>query len=130
MVVADRSGVHHALTAYQLGSHTLPLIPSFAARDWMLRTDKQFANRCLPMLIANQSGWLILNDVPFTAVWSGGDGVRATSVSYDPGPASPSSRKLLWLRDLDLEHPFVFRTPLGFNLKGAIIQILARTRRA
>jgi hypothetical protein len=29
--------------------------------------------RCLPMVIANQAGWWILNSHSFTVVWDGGE---------------------------------------------------------
>ncbi len=40
-------------------------------RPWMDASPDRFAYRCLPMLIANQSGWLILNDISFEAKWNG-----------------------------------------------------------
>jgi len=43
-----------------------------AARDWMNATDQRYANRCLPMLIANQSGWLIQNNSTVTFRWNSG----------------------------------------------------------
>lgn len=39
-----------------------------------------FAYRCLPLNIANAHGWLILNDAPFLAQWSGGHGLDAVII--------------------------------------------------
>src|SRR4051812_12634224 len=41
-------------------------------RAWMDATTERFAYRCLPMVIANQAGWMIENPVDFTASWNGG----------------------------------------------------------
>jgi Family of unknown function (DUF6065) len=47
----------HALIAYRTGNNPkMSLAAASANRDWMDETDKRFANRCLPMLMANQ-GW-------------------------------------------------------------------------
>lgn len=103
------------LTAYKLGPFSLPIIPAPAAREWMSKTNQRFANRCLPMLIANQSGWLVLNDVSFTATWSGGDRVDATSISYS-GQSPPLAGSYFGYGIVTWSIPFVFRTPPDFNL--------------
>jgi Family of unknown function (DUF6065) len=40
-------------------------------RDWMNNTPQRYAYRCLPLTIANQTGWWIKNPVGFTATWRG-----------------------------------------------------------
>ncbi len=40
-------------------------------RDWMNATPSRHAYRCLPLTIANQTGWWIKNPVGFTATWPG-----------------------------------------------------------
>jgi len=44
------------------------------------------ANRCLPLLIANQAGWAILNPVGFWACWNGGRGLGGVGITPD-GPS-------------------------------------------
>jgi len=48
------------LLAYRLTPKTADedLWPAPSTRVWMERSPNKFANRCLPLLIANQSGWL------------------------------------------------------------------------
>jgi uncharacterized protein DUF6065 len=46
--------------------------PRSQNRYWMTATPKRFAYRCLPMVIANQSGWLILNRHKIAVTWNGG----------------------------------------------------------
>jgi hypothetical protein len=60
------------LTCFKLG-HGMPKIRlSPVQRDWMEDTPEKFAYRCLPLNIANCSGWEILCPADFTAIWDGG----------------------------------------------------------
>src|SRR5262245_21841832 len=47
----------------------LSLVPASRERAWMEATDRRFANRCLPLLIANQAGWFIICHQTLRAVW-------------------------------------------------------------
>lgn len=61
------------LIAYDLG-HPMPAIrPAAARRDWMDASPQRFANRCLPLTMANAHGWEIAGGVGFDAWWTGGD---------------------------------------------------------
>ena len=60
------------ITAYRLGySADLSIVPASGDRDWMEATKNGWANRCLPLRVANQAGWLVLNDCEFEATWTG-----------------------------------------------------------
>src|SRR5437867_3258270 len=39
------------------------IVPAPATRSWIKATREAFAKRCLPLLMANQSGWFVLNPV-------------------------------------------------------------------
>src|SRR5256885_17090226 len=61
------------LTAYRVSTWpAMRLVPAARARQWMDATRDRFANRCLPLLMANQAGWFALNHYPFRATWTGG----------------------------------------------------------
>ena len=52
--------------------------PAPISRTWMSEMSEKnigWPSRCLPMLIANQSGWELRNPCGFTATWIGQDGV-------------------------------------------------------
>lgn len=105
------------LTAYRLQPTGMRLVPSEPRRPWMDATPNGYANRCLPLLIANQSGWLVLNDARVRFVWDGGREREAVTVSYDPGdePDIPAlshfgSGVVTW------RLPWLFRTSPGWNL--------------
>jgi hypothetical protein len=95
------------------------ITPAPISRAWMSElseTDKGWPTRCLPMLIANQSGWLLRNRCAFTATWIGRDGVDVMTVpdKRDTAQFLPVSHFgngiLTW------HLPMLFRTPAGYNL--------------
>ncbi|MDT5412096.1 MAG: hypothetical protein QOG14_4316, partial [Mycobacterium sp.] len=45
------------------------ITPAPVSRTWMSETREGWPTRCLPMLIANQSGWELRNPSAFTATW-------------------------------------------------------------
>jgi Family of unknown function (DUF6065) len=91
------------------------LIAAPAGRGWMEATPARFANRCLPLLIANQSGWCLLLDRPVEAVWDGGAGPESLAVSCPGAPPHPAS-SVFGHGLLTFHVPFLFRTPVGWNL--------------
>jgi hypothetical protein len=60
------------LVAYRIGHQLeVKLEVAHPGRDWMNRSNRGYANRCLPMRIADQAGWVLLNDRPMRAKWLG-----------------------------------------------------------
>jgi len=49
------------------------VVPASSKRSWMDETNGH-AYRCLPLVIANQMGWVILSPSGFSAIWNGGPG--------------------------------------------------------
>ena len=74
-----------ALIAYRVSAINMRLVPAPRARDWMQSTRDHFANRCLPLLVANQAGWFALNSHRFRAVWNGGEEPTDTRIEYLSG---------------------------------------------
>jgi len=85
-------------------------------RDWMDATDNRFANRCLPLLLANQAGWLIPSTCTACIRWTGGPRPDSLTVWTDDetSPVRPVSHfgqgVLTW------SIPYLFRTSPGYNL--------------
>lgn len=107
------------LIAYRIHPYpSLPIVPASQQRQWMDQTSDRFAYRCLPLLIANQHGWLILNVHKIRAIWNGGDKPNAVTVMCKDGPrATPCPAEshfghgvLTWSLN------YLFRTPPGWNL--------------
>ncbi len=85
-------------------------------RDWMDATVDRFANRCLPLLMANQSGWLLLSSHTFTAEWSGGPDTHSLRVDVTEGSGRCPAMSHFGHGILTFHVPFLFRTPPGWNL--------------
>jgi Family of unknown function (DUF6065) len=96
------------------------IAPASIGRAWMSEITemrKGWPNRCLPMLIANQSGWELRNRCGFTATWFGQQGGVDVMVSPDKnetGQFLPSSHFGSGILTWHL--PLLFRTPPGYNL--------------
>lgn len=105
------------LIAYVLPGHPFGIRPADAARDWMDASASGFANRCLPLMIANAHGWVLVNPVAFSAVWTGSqayDGVTVTAegdAAHGGLPVSHFGHGIL-----TFHIPVLFRTEPGINL--------------
>lgn len=79
-------------------------------------SDQRFANRCLPLLLANQSGWFLTSRHAIRAVWDGRKSKNAVSTQVLAGgrPCPASSHfgggVLTW------QVPWLFQTSPGWNL--------------
>lgn len=121
------------LSAYEVHCLTdLFLLRAPGDRPWMDATDQQFAYRCLPLLIANQAGWMIQNPVAFTACWNGGPqradvhldfghGTDAMlfQIGFGAAPAPQTDNRItshFGSGIVTISLPYLFRTPPGVNL--------------
>lgn len=93
-----------------------PIVPAPAARAWMDATDARFANRCLPLLLANQAGWLILGEHDLRVTWGGGDATEDLRIDYLAGPPDRPASSHFGSGILTWNLPYLFRTPPGYNL--------------
>ena len=94
----------------------MPLVPAPPRRTWMDKTGGRAAYHCLPMVMANQSGWFILNPCSFVAQWSGADDPAAVKVFYLEGAAPYGAVSSFGHGILTFLVPFLFRTPANYNL--------------
>jgi Family of unknown function (DUF6065) len=61
------------LVCYAVDPDPPKIVPARAERDWMDATSDRFAYRCIPLSIANGSGWELLCPFTFEAWWHGGN---------------------------------------------------------
>jgi len=109
---------HDELVAYSFASHEFDAVPAQRAREWMVKTGGSFANRCLPLLMANESGWWLLNRHAFTATWNGGPRRSDTELQFDDDarPDGTQASSLFGYGILTWGTGCVFRTPPGVDL--------------
>ena len=91
--------------------HTAPI-----ERDWMDRAHLRFPYRCLPLVIANQSGWVVHCPVDFRVYWYGGDRPEDVEIQFPPGVSEPRISAHFGIGTFTFSLPFLFRTPPGINL--------------
>lgn len=112
-----------SFVAFDTGKRPLAIQPATSEREWMTQTKFGFANRCLPLKIANQAGWFILNDRRLEVLWDGRDCVHALSVRYldedkrFEGPRIlPQASSHFGYGIVTWTIPYLFRTAPGYNL--------------
>jgi hypothetical protein len=106
------------LIAYRLHTENnfLKIVPAPADRFWMDYTTKGWANRCLPLRVANQAGWHVLSDCDFEVEWTGRLQVHDVKIRFRPGQSSRHVRSNFGYGIVTWHLPYLFRTSPGYNL--------------
>jgi Family of unknown function (DUF6065) len=112
----DGSDTSLPLIAYPVSPLDMPLMVAPAVRDWMTATAQHFAKRCLPLLIANRAGSLLISMHKFSAIWGREPGTDSLKVQHLSGTPPYSAHSHFGSGILTFTMPFLFRTPPGINL--------------
>jgi hypothetical protein len=114
----EASELSCSLTAFRLPrcANYLKIVPASANRAWMDVDTGGWANRCLPLRIANQAGWFVLCDAGFEAVWTGKNAKDSVRIRFDRGQSSACVSSMFGYGVLTFGLPYLFRTPPGWNL--------------
>lgn len=104
------------LTAYRLDAteFDMRLIPAPIRRTWM--DNAQHPYHCLPLKMANQAGWFVLNSRTVEVVWTGGDDRGSVIVRHVDGAPPHVAVSQFGYALLTFFVPYLFRTPPGYNL--------------
>lgn len=124
-----------SLVAYELASDLgFQIVPGspIGTHPWMGDAANQAARRCLPMMVANQAGWLVLNNRSVRMFWTGESDASAVTVEATDGlpdipepitgPDNENPRYPLLVRSrvgngiVSWNPPYVVRTSPGYNL--------------
>lgn len=105
------------LIAFELASAAeMPVEPAPTDRDWMDRSRDRFAYRCLPLVIANQAGWVVRCPVAFTVRWNGGPDPADLKLRLPRGRQNMQVLSHFGEGVLTFGLPYLFQTPRGINL--------------
>jgi hypothetical protein len=106
------------LIAYKLDAEACPLVPGRTERPWMDAFDSRHPYRCLPLVIANSSGWEILSPCTFTITWNGGPANEDFRFDAEDGYASLNRIVTAHLTHgtVTFHTGYLFRTPPGWNV--------------
>jgi hypothetical protein len=111
------NGTAPLLKAYRVHAGVgMPIVPAERSREWMDATDERFANRCLPLLIANQAGWFILNTHELRVTWNGGDEIEDLKLTFGSDQMPYPATSHFGHGILTWHIPYLFRTPPGYQL--------------
>lgn len=108
------------LTCYAVDAEPAEIVPGRPDRDWMDAFTVRHPYRCLPLVVANTSGWELISPYSFTATWNGG--LKTTDIRIDPDDDT-SPEKLARLVASHFSHGvltfhtgYLFRTEPGWDI--------------
>lgn len=106
------------LVCYPVEPDPPAIEPARPVRAWMDATDQRYAYRCLPLSIANASGWEILSPVSFEATWRGSDARDAIVIRSrdDQARANRLAQSHFGHGILTLHTGYLFRTSPGWAI--------------
>jgi hypothetical protein len=115
----SQTPTENTMIAYRIPgwSRYLEIVPAPADREWMDEGTKGWANRCLPLRIANQAGWSIVNDADFDVIWGGKNGLESLKIlARDKSREPIFASSMFGYGILTISIPFLFRMPPLHNL--------------
>ena len=94
------------------------IIPGRPQRAWMDRFTAKHPYRCLPLTMANTSGWEILCPAGITATWNGGTHQDDIEITGDPGFSGLKNfvRSHFSHGVLTFHTGYLFKTPPGWSM--------------
>lgn len=108
------------LTCYQIDPNPAPMVPGKPDRDWMDAFSERHPYRCLPLVVANTTGWELLSPISFTAMWNGG--ARCEDLRLDPDGDTTKAELERWAVShfsggvLTFHTGYLFRTEPGWDI--------------
>lgn len=92
--------------------------PASGKREWMDATPEKFAYRCLPLVMANQVGWVVTGPLDFVARWNGKSDPAAITLTFPngEGPNKGQVSSHFGSGVLTFSLPWLFRTSPGYGI--------------
>ena len=94
------------------------IVPGRPQRAWMDRFAERHPYRCLPLSMANTTGWEILCPVGFTAKWNGG--THQEDITFHPDHPHPDFEEFVKSHFshgvITFHAGYLFRTPPGWSM--------------
>lgn len=115
--MSTESGPRRDLVAHEIiAGEGMDPEPAPATRPWMDASRERFAYRCLPLVIANRSGWTIGSPRRFSVRWNGGNEPGDVRLWFGRQRHDPRITSHFGEGVVTFSIPFLFRTPAGVNL--------------
>lgn len=106
------------LECFMMNDTAPQIVPGRSDRDWMDAFGSRFPYRCLPLVMANTSGWEILCPHDFTVEWNGGPAIDDVVIYPDDMMINMSHLVTShFTRGIITFHTgYMFRTPPGWAI--------------
>ncbi|CAG1005214.1 hypothetical protein PHYC_03208 [Phycisphaerales bacterium] len=107
------------LKAYRVSStQDWGLEPAAGKREWMDRSQDKFAYRCLPLVMANQAGWVATCPFNFSAIWNGKNDMNSIALRFPEGEGNSKGHVKSHFGNgvITFSLPWLFRTSPGYGL--------------
>ena len=106
------------LECYPTAERPPEIVPGRPQRAWMDRFAERHPYRCLPLSMANTTGWEILCPMAFTLSWNGG--LNQSDITMQPDRPHPDFHNFVkshFSHGVVTFHPgYLFRTPPGWSM--------------
>ncbi|MDP3175721.1 DUF6065 family protein [Phenylobacterium sp.] len=106
------------LECYPVAERPPEIVAGRPQRGWMERFSERHPYRCLPLTMANTTGWEILCPMAVTMEWNGG--VLQSDITLKPDNPNPDFHHLVkshFSHGVVTFHPgYLFRTPPGWSM--------------
>ncbi len=92
--------------------------PAAGRREWMDATPEKFAYRCLPLVMANQAGWILRNPLNFIVNWTGSIEKTGIELWFPDGEGRNKGQVRTHFGSgiITFSLPWLFRTEPGYGL--------------
>ena len=106
------------LECYPMSPRPPDIVPGRPERAWMEQFEARHPYRCLPLTMANTTGWDILCPVGFTAEWNGG--LQTSDITLKPDHPHPDFHELVKSHFssgvITFHTGYLFRTPPDWSM--------------
>ncbi|MEZ6024457.1 MAG: DUF6065 family protein [Hyphomonadaceae bacterium] len=104
------------LTCYRGSDTAAAIVPGRPERDWMDSAPERQPYRCLPLTIANTTGWEMQSPIGFSAHWDGRLTPDAVKVRFDEPSSSRFVETYFGNGVITFHHGWHFKTEPGWDL--------------
>jgi len=107
------------LECFVMAENPPKIVPGQSDRQWMDDFQNRFPYRCLPLVMANTTGWEILCPYDITIVWNGGVRKEDLVITKDEDPSVPIDHFAASHFShgvLTFHTGYMFRTPPGYAI--------------
>jgi len=107
---------HPELDCFIMDSNPPEMIPARSRRDWMDNSPDRYAYRCLPLTMANSTGWEILCPFELRLEWNGNNSKESLKLSSPDRKANVAAFATSHFGQgiVTFHTGYLFRTPPGW----------------